>query len=96
MNRLLDVDLECLCANCGSRYGAHWGTHCFSEETSTNFVPAAKPAPSGYALGLEDARKAVLHEVLHFDEVNCGEDVAYNAAIYDASQAIVKLQKVDA
>lgn len=42
---------------------------------------------------LEEARKAVLSEVLHLEVVNCEEDVAYNTAINDAQNAIRKLME---
>lgn len=39
---------------------------------------------------MEHCRRLVLHEVLHLEDVNCDEDVAYNAAINDAQNAIAR------
>lgn len=47
------------------------------------------------AEALEEAMRAVLHEVLHLEEVNCEEDVAYNTAISHAHKAIRALIEGD-
>ena len=47
------------------------------------------------AEALEEAARAVLHEVLHLEEVNCEEDVAYNTAISHAHKAIRALIEGD-